>query len=95
MFVCKMHRKDMSYASAHAADAAFSCPRCASMDASSNIAIMLDAIIMASILFISLICGGNVVMMRNVGIVLVVLAAVLAGRQMNLFANVPKMRMHA
>ena len=75
MFASKMHAMYTSHASAHTADAAFSCPRCASMDASSNIAMILDAILMASILFISLICGGNLVMVCNVGIFLAVLAA--------------------
>ena len=85
MFASKMHAMYTSHASAHTADAAFSCPRCASMDASSNIAMILDAILMASILFISLICAGNLVILRKV----------LAGCQICLFGNTPKMRTRA
>ena len=91
MFASKMHAMYTSHASAHTADAAFSCPRCASMDASSNIAMILDAILMASILFISLICAGNLVILRNV----LVLLVVLAGCQICLFGITPKMRTRA
>ena len=52
---------------------------------------ILDAILMASILFISLICAGNLVILRNV----LVLLVVLAGCQICLFGNTPKMRTRA
>ena len=56
MFASKMHAMYTSHASAHTADAAFSCPRCASMDASSNIAMILDAsLLLASIIILPII----------------------------------------
>ena len=77
-----------AYASAQAVCAVSVCSEASSH---SNIAMILDAILMASILFISLICAGNLVILRNV----LVLLVVLAGCQICLFGNTPKMRTRA
>lgn len=91
MFASKMHAMYTSHASAHTADAAFSCPRCASMGRFFQYRYDSGRHLMASILFISLICAGNLVILRNV----LVLLVVLAGCQICLFGNTPKMRTRA
>ena len=88
MTVFYARKSMMDCASAESAEASFTCANSAP---NSFIAMILDAILMASILFISLICAGNLVILRNV----LVLLVVLAGCQICLFGNTPKMRTRA